>query len=120
MALFSNQKTKTAKAPKARVLADVKDANGTLANALKGPWLSEKALIGTEHGVYAFAIPKEATKKDVMLAVKKFYNVVPKKVNVVNLPAKKVMLRTRRGFGTKSVRRKAYVYLNKGDTIQFA
>jgi ribosomal protein L23 len=39
---------------------------------------------------------------------------------VVNLPAKKVSLRTRRGFGMKSARRKAYVYLKKGDTIQFA
>jgi ribosomal protein L23 len=121
MALFSTPKTKkTAKAPKARALADVKDATGTLSKALTGPWLSEKALIATERGVYAFAIPAEAGKQDVMLAVKKFYNVVPKKVAIVNLPAKKVTLRTRRGFGTKAKRRKAYVYLNKGDTIQFA
>lgn len=122
MALFSNSKTKTkaAKAPKARALAEVKDAKGALAAALTGPWLSEKALIATERGVYTFAIPAEATKLDVMLAVKKFYNVVPKKVAVVNLPAKRVTMRTRRGFGTKAKRRKAYVYLNKGDTIQFA
>jgi len=38
----------------------------------------------------------------------------------VNLPAKTKSMRTRRGVGTRAARTKAYVYLNAGDTIQFA
>jgi hypothetical protein len=39
---------------------------------------------------------------------------------LVNLPAKKKAMRTKRGIGTRAARRKAYVYLAAGDTIQFA
>jgi ribosomal protein L23 len=38
----------------------------------------------------------------------------------VNLPGKVKALRTKRGIGLRASRHKAYVYLNKGDTIQFA
>jgi ribosomal protein L23 len=114
MAIFGNKKTNTV------AKKDVRDVAGKLSAALLAPWLSEKALIGTEKGVYAFHVPKDATKHDVALAVAKAYNVTPTKVRMVNLPAKRVSLRTRRGFGVKQGRRKAYVYLKKGDTIQFA
>ena len=97
-----------------------KDISGKLSNIISAPWLSEKALIGTEKGVYVFAIPTTATKIDVALAVQKIYNVVPRKVNVVNLPGKRKALKTRRGFGVRAGKRKAYVFLNKGETIQFA
>ena len=123
MALFgTTKKEKKIKSGKTRTatLPTVKDANGLLANVLIKPWLSEKALIATERGVYAFHIPMTATKHDVALAIKKTYDVIPRKVTVVNLPAKKVSLRTRRGFGMRSAHRKAYVFLKKGDTIQFA
>jgi large subunit ribosomal protein L23 len=117
MAIFNSKKSAKASPAKA---AEVKDVRGKLAVALTAPWLSEKALIMTEKGVYAFHVPKEATKHDVALAVERVYKVTPRRVTMVNLPAKKVSLRTRRGFGTKSGRRKAYVHLKKGDTIQFA
>jgi large subunit ribosomal protein L23 len=123
MAIFGTSTKKERKAAKpaaVRAARDVKDADGRLALVLERPWLSEKALIGTEKGVYVFEIPPRATKKDVARAVEKEYQVVPVKVNVVNLPGKKVSLRTRRGHGTKSVRRKAYVYLAAGQSIQFA
>ena len=123
MALFSSDTKKTApkksSAPvqKRGVLA-ADDAR--LANVLKAPWFSEKALIGTENGVYVFEVPPAATKHDVANAIEKVYKVVPAKVRMVNLPAKKVSLRTRRGVGSRARRHKAYVYLKKGDTIQFA
>ena len=91
-----------------------------MAYVLKRPLLSEKALLGTENGVYVFEVPREATKTSVKAAVEKFYKVTPRQVRMVNLPAKKVSLRTRRGVGTRARRHKAYVYLKKGDTIQFA
>ncbi|OGG67702.1 50S ribosomal protein L23 [Candidatus Kaiserbacteria bacterium RIFCSPHIGHO2_12_FULL_56_13] len=87
---------------------------------LKAPWFSEKALIQTEHGVYTFAVPKGVNKYEIAKAIKEIYKVTPTKVRVVNLPGARVSLRTRRGVATRAARRKALVYLKKGDTIQFA
>ena len=123
MALFGNSTKKgttSKKEVRVRSARDVRDTEGKLAGALLRPWLSEKALIGTEKSVYVFEVAPRATKKDVARAVEKQYKVVPTKVNVVNLPAKKVNLRSRRGTGMKSARRKAYVFLKQGETIQFA
>lgn len=120
MALFGNTKktgTKKASAPaKAKKLPE----DGRLDGVLTAPWLSEKALIGTESGVYVFRVPRTATKHDVAAAVEMIYKVTPKKVTMVNLPAKTVSLRTRRGEGARGRRHKAYVHLKKGDSIQFA
>jgi large subunit ribosomal protein L23 len=91
--------------------------DGRLSNVLKAPWFSEKALIGTERGVYVFQVPGDATKPEIAAAIEKFYNVTPAKVRIANLPAKTVSLRTRRGTGTRARRHKAYVYLKKGDTL---
>lgn len=91
-----------------------------IANVLKRPWFSEKALLGTERGVYVFEVPASATKLDVANAIISAYQVTPAKVRMANLPAKTVSLRTRRGTGTRARRHKAYVYLKKGDTIQLA
>jgi len=145
MAIFSKttpKKTKVvkAKAPKvakvakkvsvqpnmgARVLKSsrgrgVSASTGRTSDVLRAPWLSEKALIATEHGVYVFQIPEGATKYDVAAAVIAVYKVTPRKVNIVNLPGKIKMQRNRRGLGKQGDRRKAYVSLQKGDTIQFA
>jgi ribosomal protein L23 len=118
MALFSNDTKKKAAAPKKAVAKLPED--GRLDGILAKPWLSEKALIGTESGVYVFEVPARATKTSVSQAVQAIYKVTPRKVAMVNLPAKKVSLRTRRGEGTRARRHKAYVYLKKGETIQFA
>lgn len=126
MALFSNDKktTKKAKTPKSttrnwgRGILAVDDSR--LSNILKRPWFSEKALISTENGVYVFEVAPSATKIDVANAIIAAYKVTPMKVRMVNLPAKKVSLRTRRGQGTRARRHKAYVYLKEGDTITFA
>ena len=115
MALFSTNSKKAPAAKKA-----VKNSDGRLALVLKRPWLSEKALIGSEQGVYVFEVAPTATKHDVAAAITEVYKVTPRKVTMVNLPSKTVSLRTRRGTGTRSRRHKAYVFLKKGDTIQFA
>jgi large subunit ribosomal protein L23 len=119
MALFSKntpKKTNTKKLSE----TSVKVLDGRLENVIRAPWLSEKALIATEAGVYVFEVPASATKLQIADAIELIYKVRPRKVNVVNLPAKTVSLRTRRGIGTKARRHKAYVYLKKGETIQFA
>lgn len=118
MALFSRTPKKAAKQAKPAVAKAIPE-DGRLEGVLKAPWLSEKALIGTEKGVYVFAVPPQATKTDVAAAIQLVYKVSPKKVTMVNLPAKKVSLRTRRGTGARARRHKAYVHLKAGDTIQF-
>lgn len=122
MALFSSDTKKDSKAKKVapRARGVLVEGDSRVANVLKAPWFSEKALIGTENGVYVFDVPASVTKYDVSLAVQKVYSVTPRKINMVNLPAKKVSMRTRRGVGTRARRHKAYVFLKKGDTIQFA
>lgn len=125
MALFGNtKKTAIAKAPKVKKVrkpvAETKKAlDGRLERVIRAPWLSEKALIATEKGVYVFAVPADATKTDVKDAIELIYKVRPRKVTMVNLPAKKVALRTRRGTGSRARRHKAYVHLKKGETIAF-
>ena len=121
MAIFGNkkkeQKETSARRHHARATAS---ANGIAHEIIRAPWFSEKALIMTEKGVYTFEVPTRATKTDIAGAIKEIYKVEPCKIRIVNLPSKKKAMRTKRGIGTRAARRKAYVYLNKGDTIQFA
>ena len=122
MPLFSKNKkeTKQQMIASAKKLGKTKVDDGRHHTVLHAPWLSEKALIGTENGVYVFEVPPAATKYEIAAAVEAIYNVTPRQIRVVNLPAKKKALRTRRGFGVRAARHKAYVYLKKGETIQFA
>lgn len=123
MAIFGkksdNKKEHTANARKRTVRA-VASLHGIANDVISAPWFSEKALLMTEKGVYTFDVPRSATKAHIAGAIKEIYKVEPSKIRIVNLPAKKKALRTRRGVGVRSARRKAYVYLNKGDSIQFA
>lgn len=130
MALFGSKKNTTVKkvaAPKGEkkvreraATSEKKLANTKLETVLLHPWLSEKALIGTEKGVYVFAIPAHVTKTEILEAVERLYKVVPVKVNTTSLPGKSKTLRHARGYGRRAARHKAYVYLKKGETITFA
>lgn len=121
MAIFGKKKKeqKDAKVVKHRARTAA-NANGSSHDVIRAPWFSEKALIGTEKGVYVFGVSLDATKAQIASAIKDVYNVEPRMVRVVNVSGKTKSLRTRRGTGTRAIRRKAYVYLNAGDTIQFA
>lgn len=121
MAIFGNKKKQGAEKQGAKHRARTTALAGGVAHeVIRAPWFSEKALLSTERGVYAFAVRPEVTKAEIAGAIKEIYNVEPRAIRVVNLPAKRKAMRTRRGFGTRAARSKAYVYLNKGDTIQFA
>ncbi len=124
MAIFGTKKQekkekKAKNVVKSHVRA-VANKDGVSHDIIRAPWFSEKALIMTEKGVYTFDIPKSATKAHIAGAIKEIYKVAPSKIRIVNLPAKRKMMRTKRGIGSRASRRKAYVYLNAGDSIQFA
>jgi large subunit ribosomal protein L23 len=116
-----NKKEKTVKADAKKHVARAKvSAEGVSHDIIRAPWFSEKALLATEKGVYAFAVSPRATKPEIAGAIKEIYNVSPRAIRIVNLPAKTKAMRTRHGVGTRAARTKAYVYLNAGETIQFA
>ena len=127
MALFGNKKTsrqssrqeekkKDARVHHARTQT-LKD--GVAHEIIRAPWFSEKSLIITEKGVYTFEVAARATKAQIAAAIKEIYNVEPRAIRIANLPAKRKAMRTKRGFGTRAARHKAYVYLNAGETISF-
>lgn len=83
------------------------------------PYITEKATVLADgRNIYTFHVEHSANKNEIKKAVKTLYGVDAVKVAVVNLPARRVM---RRGVpGTKAAKKKALVYLKKGDTIEFA
>ncbi len=89
-------------------------------DSIRAPWFSEKAILYTEKGVYTFSVPKGVNKFEIARAIKELYKVTPRKIRIVNLPGARVSMRSRRGLAVRAARRKAYVSLKKGDTIQFA
>jgi ribosomal protein L23 len=124
MALFSKNKKVSSKQEQkagARVhhARTQKLPEGVAHEIIRAPWFSEKSLIITEKGVYTFEVPKRATKAEIAGAIKEIYNVQPRAIRIVNLPPKRKAMRTKRGFGTRAARHKAYVYLNAGETISF-
>jgi len=85
---------------------------------IKKPRITEKSGIQAETlGVYTFEVTDKANKKNITKAVKELYKVTPVKVNITNLPAKKVFSRGK--VGRRSGVKKAVVYLKKGDKIEF-
>lgn len=88
-------------------------------NTIIRPRITEKAGIMNEsNNVYTFEVAKNSTKHTVANEVKALYKVTPEKVRIVNLPARKVVVRGVRG--TQSAVKKALVYLKKGDKIDIA
>lgn len=88
-------------------------------NTIIRPRITEKAGVMVEsQNVYTFEVSKNSTKHDIEKEVKNLYKVTPVKVSIVNLPAKKVFVRGKRG--TQSGVKKALVYLKKGDKINLA
>jgi ribosomal protein L23 len=123
MAIFGNNKETKAKKTSNKKVTSARAAKlpkGRADEVILHPWFSEKALIGTDKGVYAFAIGRTTTKAHVAAAIKEIYKVSPRKINIVNLPGRRVSMRSRQGHAVQARRRKAYVFLKPGETIQFA
>jgi len=85
---------------------------------LKRPHVTEKAHSLGQEGVYTFVVSPRANKIEIKDAIKAVYKVTPKKINVINIPSKRVFGRGRGGM--KSGYRKAVVYLKKGEKIDIA
>jgi large subunit ribosomal protein L23 len=118
MALFGSKKKKDEVKPEAAATVTTA-TRSDLSHVLRHARITEKATMHSADGVYVFDVAGSATKRDIMAAVKKLYSVTPRKVRVASVPTKyKRNMRTGR-VGTKTGGKKAYIYLKKGETINF-
>ncbi len=123
MALFGSKKNTKTTAPKAEtkevaIAAPQAASARDLSHIIKSPRITEKASMKAEANIYAFEVAEVATKSSIAAAIKEMYNVSPVKVAIVRIPKKEVFVRGR--AGTKGGGKKAYIYLKKGETIEFA
>lgn len=121
MALFSRTnketKVKKAEAKAAPAPQKVSAAKADYMHVLRSPRITEKASMAMESSVYVFDIEPGVNKKQISAAVNAVYNVKPRKIAIVNIRAKNVRnMRTGKSGVTKGGK-KAYVYLQKGETI---
>src|SRR3989344_5575808 len=78
MAIFSTKEEKGGTRSAAKKIAHTtRLPDGTAHDVIRAPWLSEKALIGTEKGVYVFVVSGRAPSAQIAGAIKESYNVAP-------------------------------------------
>ncbi len=82
------------------------------------PRITEKASLQSNVNAYTFVVEPTATKLSVANEIKVKHKVTPVKVNITNLPPRRVFVKGKRGV--KSGLKKAIVFLKKGDTIKLA
>lgn len=89
--------------------------NERLYSVLRAPKVSEKTARLAESNQYVFEIAADATKDDVKAAIEQLFNVKVAAVNVANIKGKSKSFRFR--AGRRSDKRKAYVRLAEGQTL---
>ncbi len=118
MALFSRttKKTESKKVEKSEAPASI----SLRKDVLRAPRITEKASLVQQKGVYVFDVAPDATKRDIIAAVKQAYKVTPVAVRMVNVPEKSVRHMKTGRYGVKAGGKKAYVSLKSGDSITLA
>ncbi|MFA6404979.1 MAG: 50S ribosomal protein L23 [Candidatus Paceibacterota bacterium] len=105
------------KAIQAPVIRNIIDSFDTSAETIIRPHITEKTGILSQGGVYTFQVKRDANKQTVSKAIKALYKVNPIKVAMINVGAKNIFVRGKKG--TVSGMRKAIVTLKKGEKIDF-
>lgn len=82
---------------------------------IKKPIITEKATMASENGAVAFNVAMDATKPQIKEAVEAIFGVKVKAVNTTITKGKAKRFRGR--LGERSDRKKAYVTLVEGNTI---
>ena len=86
-----------------------------LMSILRAPHISEKSARLQETNQYVFEVAQGANKADVKAAVEELFSVKVATVNMLNTKGKSRSFRFR--SGTRGSKRKAYVRLAEGHTI---
>lgn len=124
MAILSTKKNKketsTAVVPAANAVSVKAPSARSLPYAhsiIRRPRVTEKATRLADQNVYTFDVTLSATKGEVRAAVFTLYKVHPTKVRLVRVHPKNMFAKRTRGRSPQGL--KAYVYLKKGETIEF-
>jgi len=86
-------------------------------SAVIKPRVTEKAGVLAERGVYTFEVLKSANSQQISAAIKEAYKVTPVKISIVPIKSKAMFARGRSGNTVSG--KKAYIYLKKGEKIEF-
>lgn len=86
-------------------------------SAIIKPRVTEKAGKLSEQGIYTFDVRINANSRQIAEAITAAYKVTPVKVSVASVKGKSMFARGK--SGKTSDGKKAYVYLKKGETIEF-
>jgi len=83
------------------------------------PYLTERATALGERPapVYTFVVTAPATRRAVARAIEEIYKIRPRRVNIINAPGKRRLVRGR--LGRRPGFKKALVYLRAGEKIDF-
>jgi large subunit ribosomal protein L23 len=121
MALFGKKKTENKEVKKvvskSPAVSNAKHISTSAARVVIRPHITEKTGMLSQSGVYTFQVVKGASSQQIAEAIEVMYKVVPVRVSVTTIRAKKRNLRGIPGMTASG--KKAYVYLKKGDTIEF-
>lgn len=84
---------------------------------LERPHVTEKAAAMSTNKApsYTFRVSSVATKPQIAAAIFAMYKVKPKKITVATMPAKKIVVKGKKG--TRTGFKKAVIFLAAGDTI---
>ena len=82
---------------------------------IKQPVITEKATMASEHGAVVFQVAMDATKPQIKEAIEAIFSVKVKAVNTTITKGKVKKFRGR--TGERSDKKKAYVTLEEGNTI---
>jgi len=124
MALFSKKEKEAKKSDEVeKTSTESKSTSSSVVDysrILRNPRITEKTAIVSSGSVYVFDVDPRANKTQVKKAIEMIYKVKPIKVNITKIAKKPVKSRKIRKTYYKGGGKKAYVYLKKGETIQFA
>ncbi len=86
-------------------------------SAVIRPRITEKSGLLSQKGIYTFDVLVDVNSKQIAQAITEAYKVVPVKINLSSIKSKTMFARGKSGKTASG--KKAYVYLKKGDVIEF-
>ncbi|MGF1592794.1 MAG: 50S ribosomal protein L23 [Kiloniellaceae bacterium] len=93
----------------------VKVSSERMYEVIRRPVVTEKSTLGSEHNQVTFEVPLNATKPEIKAAVEQVFKVKVKAVNTLRHKGK--TKRFRGQVGKRSDRKKAFVTLDEGHSI---
>ena len=122
MALFAKNKTEKVSEKKTVVkklaILGAKTISTEAAKIIVRPHITEKSGALSHVGVYTFEVSKDANSNQISEAIEAIYKVIPVRVSLAPIHSKAKNYRGIPG-GRSASGKKAYVYLKKGDSIEF-